>query len=122
MTRVLAVLVPMLLPLSTGMTGRRQPVARGVESAPDTLRGTVQAVKADAGYLDVVTGVGLAIRIVHIWAVAETRVAAAGAAVSLTEIKPGDIVRVEYRVTAQGNIAETIERIGRASSASGGAP
>ena len=122
MTRVAAVLLPIVLTLSTGMTGPRYPFVPALESEPDTLRGTVLAVKPDVGYLDVLTGVGLALRVVHIRAVPETHVAAAGAAVSLPEIKPGDIVRVEYRVTTQGNVAEKIERVGRMGSGAGGVP
>ncbi len=90
--------------------------------ARDTLRGTVRAIDATAGNFDVVTGVGMALRIVRLRAGAGTYVTAAGAPASLADIKPGDIVRVEYRVTPQGNVCDKVERLGRMGGRPGGAP
>ena len=74
-----------------------------------TLTGTVQSIDAQARTLQVVTGVGYALRVVKLsWKEAPTmRAAAAGAGMS--QLKPGDLVRVEYAKAPEGNVVRTIE-------------
>jgi len=74
-----------------------------------TLTATVQSVDAQARTLEVVTGVGYALRVVRLsWKEAPTvRAAATGAGMS--QLKPGDLVRVEYGKAPEGNVVKTIE-------------
>ncbi len=94
----------------------------GAAQAPDTVRGMVRAIDASARTFDVVTGVGMALRVVPLRAGRDAYIGAAGAPLTLADIKPGDIVRAEYRATPQGNICEKVERVGRMESGPGGAP
>jgi hypothetical protein len=74
-----------------------------------TLTATVQSIDAQAGTLEVVTGVGYALRVVKLsWKAAPTVKAAASGA-GLSQVKPGDLVRVQYAKTTQGNVLSTIE-------------
>jgi hypothetical protein len=74
-----------------------------------TLTATVRSVDAQARTLQVVTGVGYALRVVKIsWKEIPTvKAAAAGAGIS--QLKPGDLVRVEYAKAPEGNVVKAIE-------------
>jgi hypothetical protein len=77
--------------------------------ASTTLNATVQSIDTQAGTLEVVTGVGYALRVLKLsWKVSPTVKAAASGA-GLSQIKPGDLVRVQYAKTTQGNVLSTIE-------------
>ena len=98
---------------------RSVPEARGAE-APGAAQGpprmerlvaTVKAVDLGAGTLDLVTGVGLALRIHRVHLPAPLRVKGAApesAAVALTR---GCIVRVECHETTAGTYASTVELV-----------
>jgi hypothetical protein len=74
-----------------------------------TLTATVQSIDAQARTLQVVTGVGYALRVVKIsWKEAPT-VKAAAAGAGMAQLKPGDLVRVEYTKSPEGNVVRTIE-------------
>src|SRR5437667_4755862 len=75
---------------------------------PHTYRGTVY--KVQAGALDLVTGVGYALRLVHIRTPETTVVAHGGAALHVSELKPGDVVQADCRLTDTGLVAERIEQ------------
>src|SRR6266545_1126413 len=62
-----------------------------------TYQGTVRAVNARAGTLELITGVGMSLRVVRMTMAPTTRLAAAGAAPRLADLKPGDVVRAEGR-------------------------
>src|SRR5438552_19164973 len=64
---------------------------------PYTYQGTVHAVKA--GALDLITGVGEALRLVHMRTQPATAVVGEGAAISLGDLQPGDVVRADCRMT-----------------------
>ena len=74
---------------------------------PHTYRGTVHAVRP--GALDLVTGVGYALRLVHIRTPATTVVVRGGASLHVSQLKPGDVVRADCRLTEAGLVAERIE-------------
>ena len=80
--------------------------------APTTYQGTVQAVQPKTASLDLVTGMGFALRLVHIRTLPTTQVASAGATLSFAGIKPGDIVRAECHITDAGPVADRIEKLG----------
>ena len=75
---------------------------------PHTYRGTVHTVQP--GALDLITGVGYALRVVHIRTPATTVVARGSASLHVSELKPGDVVQADCRLTDAGLIAERIEQ------------
>ena len=88
------------------------PLSSATPAAPlpsATLTATVQSVDAPARTLQVVTGVGYALRVVKLsWKEAPTMKAAAAGA-GMSQLKPGDLVRVEYAKAPEGNVVKTIE-------------
>ena len=86
------------------------PAATPAAAGPSvTLTATVQSIDAQARTLQVVTGVGYALRVVKIsWKEAPT-VKAAAAGTGMAQLKPGDLVRVEYTKAPEGNVVKTIE-------------
>jgi hypothetical protein len=99
--------------------------ARGGAAQPaaaDSLLGAVHTVDVRAKTIDVTTGVGEALRVVHLQVAVDTRITETGAPLALALLQPGDIVRVSWGSRAQGVVAYTIERIGRVSAGPGGKP
>ncbi|MGH7674692.1 MAG: hypothetical protein ACREMV_05410 [Gemmatimonadales bacterium] len=90
--------------------------------APDTIQGMVRRVDAPATTFDVVTGVSTALRVVLFRAGTAAYISADGAPLRLADLRPGDIVRVQYRATPQGNVCDKVERVGRLETGPGGAP
>ena len=88
----------------------------------DSLRGAVHAVDLRAKTVDITTGVGMALRVVRLQVVADTRITEAGAPLALALLLPGDIVRVSWGARANGIVAYTIERVGRLNAAPAGGP
>ena len=72
---------------------------------------TVRAVNARAGTLELITGVGMSLRVVRMNTAPTTRLVAAGAAPRLADLKPGDVVRTECRRTAAGLVADRVEKL-----------
>ena len=90
-------------------------LARAPASLPPatyTYQGTVQAVQPRTASLDIVTGVGFALRLVHIRTLPATQFASAGATLSFAGLKPGDVVRAECHMTDAGPVADRIEKLG----------
>ncbi len=67
-----------------------------------TYQGTVRAVNARAGTLELITGVGMSLRVVRVKTARTTR---------LADLKPGDVVRAECRRTAAGLVADRVEKL-----------
>ncbi len=86
-----------------------QPAAPA-SGASTTLMATVTAVDVRAQTVDVVTGVGFALRVVKLGC-GRTEFKTAGGSLSLAQLKPGDLVRVEYAKGVEGNAARTIEAL-----------
>ena len=87
--------------------------AQGAQPAASyTYQGTVRAFTPSRASLDLITGVGMALRIVHATvapaahAPGDTTAGLAG-----VEFKPGDVVRMECHRTDTGLVADRIERI-----------
>jgi hypothetical protein len=74
---------------------------------PYVYQGTVQSVKG--GAVDLITGVGLALRLVHMRTLPSTAVVSPGGAAALSDLKPGDIVRADCRKTEGGLVVDRIE-------------
>lgn len=75
-------------------------------SASYTYTGTVHAVQPTG--VQLLTGVGHAVRVLSIMVAPEARVA-------LRDLRAGDVVRAECRQTEAGLVADRIEKLGRAS-------
>jgi hypothetical protein len=86
-------------------------LAQAPKPAPYTYQGTVQAVQPKTASFDLVIGVGYALRVVHMRTSPVTQFASAGAQLSLTDLKPGDIVRADCRMTATGLVADRVEKV-----------
>lgn len=76
-----------------------------------TYQGTVQAVHPKTASFDLVVGVGYALRVVQMRTSPVTQFASNGAKMSLADLKPGDVVRVECRMTATGLVADRVEKV-----------
>ena len=75
-----------------------------------TLTATVQSVDAQTRTLQVVTGVGYALRVVKLsWKATSPTVKTAAPGASMDQVKAGDLVRVEYAKEPEGNVVRTIE-------------
>jgi len=79
------------------------------ESASETLVATVCSCDPDARTIDLLTGCGHALRMVKISVGTEAKLAQKGKAVRLSEIKPGTIVRVQFRRSEDLNLAHSVE-------------
>jgi len=76
-----------------------------------TYQGTVQAVHPKTASFDLIVGVGFALRVLHLRTSPATQFASDTARTSLADLKPGDIVRAECRMTANGLVADRVEKI-----------
>ena len=76
-----------------------------------TYQGTVRAVNARAGTLELITGVGMSLRVVRLTTAPTTRIVAAGTAPRLADLKPGDVVRAECRRSGASLVADRIEKL-----------
>ena len=87
-----------------------------------TYVGTVRAVQPTTTSLDLITGIGYAIRTVHVSISAGTKMVSGSTAIALSDIAPGNIVRAECHMTPTGLVADRIERLPPSGSASGRVP
>jgi hypothetical protein len=85
---------------------------------PYVYQGTVQAVQPNTAAFDVITGVGFALRLIHIRTVPATQFTSNQVTVAFSDIKVGDIVRVECRMMDTVMVADRVEKL----SAAGAAP
>src|SRR5262245_3624290 len=76
-----------------------------------SYEGTVQAVQAHPPTVDVVTGIGFAIRLIHASTGTATTVDSAGTAIPLTHIERGDYVRVDCSYSGSGLVADHIAKL-----------
>ncbi|MGH7562375.1 MAG: hypothetical protein ACRENB_15315 [Gemmatimonadales bacterium] len=76
--------------------------------APQVVTGTCRAYDVDARTLDLVTGVSVALRTIPFRIHENTEVTIGGRRASLANLRANVVVRIEYRVTSQGNLADRI--------------
>jgi hypothetical protein len=108
--RTAALTAILLVPLVTAAPADWR--ALNSQAAPSyTYRGTVRAVNARTGALELITGVGMSLRVVRITTAPPTRVGAAGTAPRLADLKPGDVVRAECRRSGASLVADRIEKL-----------
>jgi len=76
-----------------------------------SYEGTVQALKAHPPAVDVVTGVGFALRLIHVSTVPATVVDSAGTTIPMAHIQRGDYVRVDCSASTTGLVADHIAKL-----------
>jgi hypothetical protein len=81
------------------------------EATSASFQGTVHALQPKTGSLDVVTGVGMALRLVRLTAISTTQITSGGSRVPLSAVKRGDIVRVLYHRSGKQLVADRIEKV-----------
>lgn len=79
----------------------------------DTLVGTVRAVDYDTQTVEVLTGVGMAVRVEHVLVYPDVPVSIEGRRVPLADLRRGQIVRVVYRETVEGKVAASLDVVAR---------
>ena len=95
------------------------PTLAASQQAPhDSVRGAVRLVDTKNRALEVTTGMGMALRIVRLQVRATVPVTTTPGRdqLALSDLKPGDVVRVTFGARPSGWVAYTIERIGRMTS------
>jgi hypothetical protein len=102
--KVLAITAVLLSSLLTQAPSSRLPVAY-------TYQGSVQAVHPKTASFDLVIGVGYALRVLRMRTSPVTQFAGDGARLSLADLKPGNIVRAECRMTPTGLLADRVEKV-----------
>lgn len=105
---------PALIVLLLTLTSPPAPPA-----AQQTYEGTVHAVQAHPAGLELVTGVGFALRMIRVRTVPATVVDSAGAAIPMSHIAPGDIVRIDCSTTVTGLVADHVTKLGARGSRGG---
>ena len=89
----------------------------GAQQTPlphDTVRGAVRTVDTRTRTLEVVTGVGYALRVVRLDVPTDVPITAAGVAtLTLGDLKPGDVVAVSFGSRTGKSLAYSVQRVGR---------
>jgi hypothetical protein len=79
-----------------------------------TVTATVRSVDESARTVDLLTGVGHALRMVRVSVPEDCQIRVKAAVAGLRDVKPGHICRVQFRRTGTRNVAERIEVQGAA--------
>ncbi len=113
LTRAAALSAMLLLPLLASAAADRRTLAAAQPAAAQsyTYRGTVHAIDARTSSVALITGVGMALRLVQLRALSTTHITAAGAPIPLAALKPGDVIRADCHRTPAGLVADQIERL-----------
>jgi len=82
-------------------------------AAPYTYQGTVHSVQAKTGTLELITGVGHALRLVQMRVPTGLQVAGTtgGASLGMRGVKPGDVVRVVCHRAGGSLVADKVEKL-----------
>ena len=82
-------------------------------AAAYTYQGTVHSVQAKTGTLELITGVGHALRLVQMSVPSGVRVAGTtgGASLGVRGVKPGDVVRVVCHRAGGSLVADKVEKL-----------
>ena len=76
-----------------------------------TMAATVRSVDTKQGTLDVITGVGLALRVIRFRVDKHCQIKVRGEAAKLTDLRPGEVVRLQYRKIDDRRMVQTIETL-----------
>jgi hypothetical protein len=115
--------ITLLLPLLATSAHAPQAQARSglQQPATYTYQGTVHAVRADSGSIDLITGVGFALRMVHMNIGSDTKFEAPNGKLALNDLRPGDVLTAVCHRTEKGLMADRIRKIVPESSPGAGA-
>lgn len=102
-----AVLVSLCAPTRLSAQQPNQPAV-----PHDSVRGAIRAIDVRARTLDVSTGVGYALRVVRLQLPASVTIKDREQAISLGELKLGDVVHAQFGGQAAPFVIYTIERVG----------
>lgn len=83
--------------------------ARPVSPASSVLTGTCKEYDVGAGTMDVISGVSFSLREITFRIHENTEITIRDRKADLTDMRKGMVVRIEYRVTSQGNLADRID-------------
>jgi len=81
------------------------------QGVPTSLQGTIVGVQPTAGSLDLVTGVGMALRQVRLTMPATAGIAGGSTVAPLSMFKRGDIVRVQCHWSGKRLVTDRIEKV-----------
>lgn len=102
------------------MAAAQQPTAAPTvpqAAAHDTVRGAIRSIDAQAGIVEVSSGVGYALRVVQLRVPAglpiTEREGGQAESIKIGELRLGDVVRASFGGQATPFLAYTIERVGR---------
>jgi hypothetical protein len=109
--RTAALTAILLVPLITAAPADWRALTSAQAAPSYTYRGTIRAINPRTGTLELITGVGLSLRVVRMTTAPTTRVVAAGTAPRLADLKPGDVVRAECRRSGASLVADRIEKL-----------
>jgi hypothetical protein len=104
-------LVPASAVITALLAGVAEPTAsaQATGTAADRLTATVRNVAADTRTLELITGVGHALRIVSMKVDPACNIKVEGASATLRDLKAGQIVHIRYRKADGQNVAQMIE-------------
>jgi len=83
----------------------------GPDSGPNVVTGTCRDYDVGARTVDVVTGVSFALRMVTFKLHENTEIMVRGRRAELTDLQANTVLRIEYHVTSQGNLADKITMV-----------
>jgi hypothetical protein len=87
---------------------RAAPVVPGPDSGPNVVTGTCRDYDYATRSLDLVAGVSFALRMITFKLHENTEITVGRRRAELSELQANTVLRVEYRVTPQGNLADKI--------------
>ena len=106
-TPAFASTLTLLAALACGGSYQAAP-APGPGSSPKVLTGTCRDYDVAARTVDVVSGVSLALRMITFKVHANTEITLGGRRAQLADLQANTVLRIEYRETSQGNLADKI--------------
>ena len=98
----------LLSSLACGGSYQRPAVPEPEPTTSNVLTGTCKDYDYAARTLDVVAGVSFALRVVTFKLHENTQITVQGRAAQLADLQANTVLRIEYRVTSQGNLADKI--------------
>jgi len=115
--RMPSALVPILIVIllvaagAVALLPESPPSPPAATATTDTLTATLHVVDTEARTFAVITGVGHALRLVSMNVDPACEIKVAARASQLQDLAPGQIIRVQYRKTADRISAESIETV-----------
>ncbi len=106
--------IGVLAVLACGGSYREAPVpepARPSSPTRNVVTATCRSYNADARTMDAITGVSFALRVITFRVDENTEVRIRGERADMADLDAGRVVRIEYRITPNGNMADKIEEV-----------